>query len=70
MTDGASARSMNVRITVDDFPQNEANCLTCEQRYGIFCERNKYKATKGYFKSAIGEIGGIIYRCVNYVGRY
>lgn len=57
-------------LTIDDFPQDKANCATCTQKMRMLCEREKHKADKGTIKGPNGNISGVIYRCVNYEGKY
>lgn len=55
---------------MDDFPSDERNCATCQQRYTLLCERTRHKGNNGYIKGSYGEVAGIIYCCMNYVGKY
>ena len=59
-------------MTIDDFPTDRANCATCTQRRSLFCERMRVRSgvRGGYLHGPSGSVTGVIYRCVNYVGRY
>ena len=61
---------MQVIPTINDFPTDKRNCATCQQTASALCERDKRKAHKGYLKGLYGEISGVIYCCVNYIGKY
>lgn len=62
---------MRVLITLEDFPQDSANCGNCTRKGGA-CERTKNNKQQhnGYRFGIGGEPTGIIYRCPNYTGRY
>lgn len=56
-------------MTIEDFPGDKANCGNCTRKGGA-CARNEKRYPNGYIKSMTGGIGGIIYKCVNYTGRF
>lgn len=62
---------MNVQITLDDLPQDRANCGNCTRKGGA-CARSVNNKTQhnGYLYGIGGEPTGIIYCCPNYTGRY
>lgn len=58
--------------TLDDLPQDKANCATCTRQGGI-CQRGKEnkKTPNGYIRnSATGEICGMIASCLHYTGPF
>lgn len=62
--------SFQTILTLDDLPQNEANCATCTRQAGI-CPRQEKRHPNGLIKnSQTGEIGGMISYCPNYTGPY
>lgn len=61
---------MSVLITLEDFPNDRANCGNCTRKGG-HCPRGDKRNPNGYVKNSLtGEIGGIIYRCMNYTGPF
>ena len=60
---------MKVDITLDDFPQDRANCGNCTRKGGA-CVRSKNNKTQhnGNLYGFNSEVTGVIYRCVNYTG--
>lgn len=61
---------MNVQITLDDFPQDRANCGNCTRKGGA-CARSKSDKTihNGNIYNH-GEVSGVIYKCIHYTGRF
>lgn len=61
---------MNVQITLEDFPQDRANCGNCTRNGGA-CARSKNDKTihNGNIYNN-GEACGVIYKCVHYTGRF
>lgn len=61
---------MNVQITLEDFPQDRANCGNCTRNGGA-CARSKGDKTihNGNIYGH-GEVCGVIYKCVHYTGRF
>lgn len=56
--------------TIEDFPADKANCGNCTRKGGA-CARSEKRYPNGYLKNSLTrEIGGIIYCCQNYTGRF
>ena len=63
-------REMNVILTMDDFPSDKKNCGNCTRRGGA-CPRNEKRHPNGYvMNQGTKEVGGVIYCCPNYTGRF
>jgi hypothetical protein len=61
---------MNALMTIEDFPNDKANCGNCTRR-GAACPRREKRHPNGYVKNSLtGEIGGIIYCCPEYTGNF
>ena len=62
---------MNVQLTLEDFPQDRANCGNCTRKGGA-CARSKSDKTihNGNIFGKNGEVSGVIYKCVHYTGKY
>ena len=61
---------MNVLLTMEDFPADRKNCWNCTRNGGA-CPRNEKKHPNGYVMNSVtGEVGGVIYCCTNYTGRF
>ena len=61
---------MNVQLTLEDLPQDRANCGNCTRKGGS-CARTKSDKTihNGNIYNH-GEVSGVIYKCVHYTGKY
>ena len=56
--------------TLDDFPQDQANCATCTRKGGA-CARTGKSTPNGLLRNpCTGEISGMIIYCPNYTGPY
>ena len=61
---------MNVLLTIDDFPSDSKNCGNCTRKGGVY-PRNSKRHPNGYVMNSVtGEVGGVIYCCPNYTGRF
>lgn len=61
---------MNVLLTIEDFPADKKNCGNCTRKDGV-CPRKSKQNPNGYVMNSVtGEIGGIIYCCPNYTGKF
>ena len=61
---------MNVLITIEDFHADKKNCGNCTRKAGA-CPRKSKRHPNGYVMNSVtGEIGGVIYCCPNYTGRF
>lgn len=56
-------------ITMDDFPADRKNCGNCTRNGGA-CPRGEKRFPNGYVLTGTREIGGVIYCCQNYTGRF
>ena len=61
---------MNVLLTLNDFPPDKRNCGNCTRQGGA-CHRSGKSFPNGYVINELTrDIGGIIYCCPHYTGRY
>ena len=61
---------MSTLLTMDDFRPDKKNCVNCTRKCGA-CPRNSKRHPNGYVMNSVtGEIGGVIYCCPNYTGRF
>ncbi len=62
---------MKVDITLEDFPNDRANCGNCTRRGGA-CARTKNdkRVHNGCLYGIGGEVTGVIYRCPHYTGAF
>ena len=61
---------MSTLLTMDDFPSDRKNCGNCTRKGGA-CPRNEKRHPNGYvMNQGTKEVGGVIYCCPNYTGRF
>ena len=61
---------MNVQYNLEDFPSDKANCGTCTRKGG-HCLRSEKRFPNGLVRNSLtGNFDGVIYRCVNYTGKF
>ena len=64
-------RKMKVLLTLDDLPQDRANCATCTRKGGACLREKKDKRVhNGYIYGLTGEPTGFIAGCSHYTGKY
>ncbi len=61
---------MSTLLTMDDFRTDRKNCGNCTRKGGA-CPRNDKRNPNGYVMNSVTcEVGGVIYCCPNYTGRF
>lgn len=61
---------MSTLLTMDDFRPDRKNCGNCTRKAGA-CPRKSKRHPNGYVMNSVtGDIGGVIYCCPNYTGRF